>query len=283
VGRRRARAGQVVARGGFVERQGHALAAQQAQVGARVQRALHHGAGGVATAQVHRQGVEGGGVQRREAQLLEACRQDGGEARHALGDALESFGAVVHGVHAGDDGGQHLRGADVGGGLFAADVLLARLQRQAVGGLAVHVHAHAHQAAGHGALEFVAAGHVGGVRAARAHGHAKALRGADHDVGAHLARGLEQRERQQVGGQDQRGALGVDDVGAHLPVGQPAAGAGVLVDGGKVVVLADGGHPFVARADHLDRQMPSGAARVWMTSMVCGWQSPLTIRYCPWP
>ena len=33
---------------------------------------------------------------------------------------------------------------------FAADVLFARLQRQAVGGLAVHVHAHAHQAAGHG-------------------------------------------------------------------------------------------------------------------------------------
>ena len=24
--------------------------------------------------------------------------------------------------------------------------------------------------------------------------------------------------------------------------------------------------------------MPSGARRVWMTSMVCGWQSPATIR-----
>jgi hypothetical protein len=179
--------GQVVARGGFVQRHGHALAAQQAHIGAGVQRALHHGAGGVTTPQVHGQGVEGGGVQRREAQLLQACRQDGGEARHALGDALEPFGAVVHGVHAGDDGGQHLRGADVGGGLLAADVLLARLQRQAVGRLAMHVHAHAHQAAGHGALEVVAAGHVGGVRAARAHGHAKALRGADHDVGAHFA------------------------------------------------------------------------------------------------
>jgi hypothetical protein len=40
---------------------------------------------------------------------------------------------VVDGVHRGDDGEQHLGGADVGGGLLAADVLLAGLQREAVG------------------------------------------------------------------------------------------------------------------------------------------------------
>jgi hypothetical protein len=45
------------------------------------------------------------------------------------------------------------------------------------------------------------------VRAARAHGHAEALGGADHDVGAQLARRHQQRERQQVGGHDEGGPL----------------------------------------------------------------------------
>ena len=48
------------------------------------------------------------------------------------------------------------------------------------------------------------------VRAACAHRHAKALRGADGDVGAHLAGGFEYGERQQVGCQNQRRALGLD-------------------------------------------------------------------------
>ena len=46
-----------------------------------------------------------------------------------------------------------------------------------------------------------------GVRAAEAERHAEALRRADDDVGAHLARRREQREREQVGGdRDQRAA-----------------------------------------------------------------------------
>ena len=49
------------------------------------------------------------------------------------------------------------------------------------------VHAHAHQAAGQAALEFVAAGQVGGMRATTAHGHAEALRAAQRDIGAQLA------------------------------------------------------------------------------------------------
>ena len=44
----------------------------------------------------------------------------------------QPVGPVVDGVHAGHHREQHLRGADVARGLLAADVLLARLQRQAV-------------------------------------------------------------------------------------------------------------------------------------------------------
>ena len=60
------------------------------------------------------------------------------------------------------------------------------------------------------ALELVARREVGGVRAAESHGHAEALRGADRDVRAPLARGRQQREREQVGGRDQQRALGVE-------------------------------------------------------------------------
>ncbi len=162
------------------------------------------------------------------AHALQALGQHGGVGGHALGDALQALRAVVHRIHAGHHSGQHLRGADVGGGLFAPDVLFARLQRQPIGRVAVHVHAHADQSARQRALEFVAAGQVGRVRAARAHGHAKALGAADHDVGAHFTRWFEQRQGQQVGGHNEGGRLGVAVPGVSAQVFHHAGAAGVL-------------------------------------------------------
>jgi hypothetical protein len=170
-----------------------------------------------------------------KAQLRQTLGQDGGEGCNTLCDALQALRPVVDRIHAGHDGGQHLRGADVGGGFFAADVLLARLQRQTVSGLAMHVHAHAHQTAGHAALELIAAGHEGGVRAARTHGHAKALRGADDDVGTPLAGWREQCKGQKVGGEDGGGLLGMDGFYIGLPVHDPAAAGGVLDEGCKKI------------------------------------------------
>ncbi len=53
---------------------------------------------------------------------------------------------------------------------------------------------------GHGALEALAGGEEGRVRAAEAHRHAEALRRAEGHVGAQLAGGVEQQQGQQVGG-----------------------------------------------------------------------------------
>ncbi len=63
----------------------------------------------------------------------EGVAKVGGEAAHAARDAGEARGAVPHGIHARHDGEEHLGGADVGRRLLAADVLLARLQGEAVG------------------------------------------------------------------------------------------------------------------------------------------------------
>jgi len=46
------------------------------------------------------------------------------------------------------------------------------------------------------------------VRAARAHGHAKALGGAHGNVGTEFAGGYQQREGQQVGRHDDHAAFG---------------------------------------------------------------------------
>ena len=48
------------------------------------------------------------------------------------GGVLDALGAVVDAVHGRDVGEEGLRGADVGRGLVAADVLLAGLQSQTV-------------------------------------------------------------------------------------------------------------------------------------------------------
>ena len=60
----------------------------------------------------------------------------------------------------------------------------------------------ADQAAGQVPLEPGAHGHEAGVRAAVEQRHAEALGRADDDVGAHRARRLQQRQREQVGGHD---------------------------------------------------------------------------------
>ena len=144
-----------------------------------------------------------------EAELLESRAQDSGQAVHARGDRRKALRPVIDGVHAGDHREQHLRGADVRRRLFAADVLLARLQRQSVRRVAVGVDADADQPSRKTALEFVARGEERGVRAAEAHRHAEALARADDDVGAPFAGWRQHRQREQVGRGDDQRALGM--------------------------------------------------------------------------
>jgi hypothetical protein len=101
-----------------------------------------------------------------------------------------------------------LRRADVRRGLLAPDVLLARLQREAIRASAICIDGNADEPSGHRALEAVAGGEISGVRTPIAHRHAEALRRAHDDVGAPFAGRHEQREREHVGGDDYVGAGG---------------------------------------------------------------------------
>ena len=144
---------------------------------------------------------------------------------------------MVDRIHARHHRRQHLRGADVGGGLLAADVLLAGLEGEPIGGPALGIDAHAHKAARHRALHRIAAGEKSGVGSAAPHRHPEPLRGADHDVGPPLSRRHQQREREGIGGHAQQRLFGMHLLGKTPPVGKRAVGGGVLHQCAEAIVL----------------------------------------------
>ena len=118
---------------------------------------------------------------------------------YLCGDGAQAVRTVIHRVHRSHDGEQCLCGADIRGGLLAADMLLTCLQRHAQRGVAIGIHRHADDATRHRTLVCVAAGEERGVRAAVAHWHAEALGGAQHHISAPFAGRCEQHQAQDVG------------------------------------------------------------------------------------
>src|SRR5208283_3750924 len=101
-----------------------------------------------------------------------------------LRDFPETFRPVIDGVHGRHVRQQRLRGADVTGGFFTADVLFTRLEREAQSGSAARILGNADNASGHAAFEFVARGKERSMRATVTQRHAEALRTTDGDVRA---------------------------------------------------------------------------------------------------
>src|SRR4029079_19729846 len=112
-------------------------------------------------------------------ELNDSCRKLTCQLLNAICDRFESVRTVIDVVHAGHNGEENLGGADVGGGFFAADVLFAGLDGEAVGRVAVGVAGESDDAAREFAGEFIFAGHEGSMRSAVAHGDAEALGAAD--------------------------------------------------------------------------------------------------------
>ncbi len=107
---------------------------------------------------------------------------------------------------------ESLVGADVGGRLLAADVLLAGGEREYEAALAVAVGGLSDEAAGNLADELLARGDDSGVGAAVAERNAEGLGFQRDDIG--LRRWTHDAERERLGdGDDQQRALGVDHIG----------------------------------------------------------------------
>lgn len=170
------------------------------------------------------------------------------------GDALQPLGPVVDGVHPGHHGKQHLGGTDVAGRLLATDVLLTRLQSEPVRLVPVRVDGHAHQPSGQAARELLVYGHVSGVRPAEAHRHTEPLRRTDRDVGTQLTRRLQQRQREQIGGDGDERAQLVRPVDDRLDVAYGTGGARVLDQHAVDLTLGELGRDALAEVgdDDLD-------------------------------
>lgn len=91
------------------------------------------------------------------------------------GDTFQTFRSVIDRIHRGHHCQQHLRGADVGSRLVAANVLLAGLQGKSVSGLALGVDGNTDQATRHFAFQRVFASHETRMRATETERHTEAL------------------------------------------------------------------------------------------------------------
>ena len=151
----------------------------------------------------------------------EPAQAFGHDARHPVNasrDPAKAFRPVIDRVHRGDHREQHLRGADVRRRLLATNVLLARLQREAVRMAAVGIDRRADEPARHRPLELVPGREECRVRSAVAHRHAEALRVADDDIGAPFARRRQQRQCEEIGRHAEKCVFCVNGIGdrAHV-------------------------------------------------------------------
>ena len=160
-----------------------------------------------------------------------ACSQGVGQSDrapvHLGGDPTQPGWAMPDGVHAGHDGKQHLGGADVGGGTVASDVLLAGLQGQPIGRVAVRIDRGAHQTTGNLTFQAFAYGHETGARTTEPHRYPEPLRGTDGDISSQITRSTHHGQAQQVT-LGHGNALGLPDGGEDLRgIPQLAGGIGV--------------------------------------------------------
>ncbi len=190
---------------------------------------------------------------------LERGSKTGGQSGHAHCNRLQASRAMPDGESCGHVGQKRLRGADIGGRLVAADVLLAGLERQTIGRAAMRIDRLADDAARNNASEHLGHCKISRVRAAKAHRHAIALHGADGHVRAPPGRRFHDGERQRIGNGDNQRALGL---GIGNDLGKIAIDAARIRPwnhdcGGVVVNIAAGGdlpaERFSAGVHHIDR------------------------------
>ena len=72
-----------------------------------------------------------------------------------LGDIPKSLRTMIDSIHGGDDSKQNLGGADIARGFLTADMLLAGLERESIGGIAISITGDSNQAARQAALELI--------------------------------------------------------------------------------------------------------------------------------
>ena len=240
---------------GFVEGHAQRIVVVAAQIDA-MPRSVPKNAFRVAAPRVYAQRVEEMVMPDAMPQTLQAVRQQGGEAVYPLGNGAKPVRPMIRRIHAGHNGGQHLRRANIGGRPGPPNVLLARLKRHSQGRIAVRVHRQTDNASGYPALERLGRGQIRGVRTAIPHGHPEPLRGSDGDVRPEVPRRRKQRQGKQIG---RRRHMRLCPPGARaqvrIVVNRPVR-ARVLHEGAKRLVAECEGPPIPDRNRYAQRLCP---------------------------
>ena len=122
-----------------------------------------------------------------QTKCAQTIGQLAGQAMHAFRDCAQTARAVINRIHRCDDSEKNLSRANIARGFVAADVLLARLQREAISRASFGIVRNAHQATRHMAFVLIARGEVGRVRATKPERNAEALRITDRNIGAEFS------------------------------------------------------------------------------------------------
>ena len=118
---------------------------------------------------------------------------------NAFGNRAQTARAVINRIHRRDDREQNLRSANVTRRFVAANVLLARLQGEAIGGAVFSIARNADEPARHMTLVLIACSKKCGMRSAESERNAETLCAADRDVGAKFSGWFQQCERENIG------------------------------------------------------------------------------------
>ncbi len=148
-----------------------------------------------------------------QAGRTQSGRQHDRPAVDPTRDPAQALGPVVDRIKRGDLRQQRLRGADVRGRLLAADMLLARLQREPQRRRPLAVDRDAHHPPGQRPLQGIATRHESRVRPAEGERQTETLGRSDHQIGAPFARWRQQHQRHRIGRDRDQGVARVRAVG----------------------------------------------------------------------
>ena len=171
---------------------------------------------------------------------------------HPAGNAPQPLRPMPNRIHAGHHRQQHLRGADIRCRLFPPDMLLAGLQRQAHGRRAGGIKRDPHQPPRQQPLQAILHRNKRSMRPAITQRHAKALRGADNDIRAHLPRRRQQHQRQRVRRHNRNGAMLGGHGNLRRQVTQFTRRARILQQNGKGLFRHNG----LSHGSHLGHHHP---------------------------
>ena len=135
--------------------------------------------------------------------LVAVCEQEfahiNGLGMNLLCNASYAFSSMINAIHTGHHSIERFCRTDIRGSFLALDMLLARLQCEAVSGFIVGIFRETNDATRQFAFILISGGHIACSRTTKAHRQAETLCRTANDISTPTARRLQESERHQVG------------------------------------------------------------------------------------